>query len=688
MADTAHTGSVARFWIMSIGNKEKSPIPVLEIGRPSGDLPSGNTSNLSEVPEPRPAASRRVPIGAELAEDGSGTHFRIWAPDRESIEVVFENGHESLTLTAEAQGYYSGFAPDIAAGTRYKYRPDGGEPFPDPASRRQPHGVHGFSEVVDSFAFRWSDNGWSGVRLMGQVIYEMHLGTFTEKGTWQSAAEKLSYLRDTGITLIEVMPIAEFPGRFGWGYDGVQPYAPATIYGTPDDMRAFIDHAHALDIGVILDVVYNHLGPDGNYLSKYSRHYFTDAYKTDWGQAVNFDGEQSGPVREYFRENAAYWIREFHLDGLRLDATQALYDRSEPHIIAEIASAACRAAGGRSIVLIAENEPQDTKLLRPLADGGCGLDAMWNDDYHHTAMVALTGKADAYYTDYRGTPQEFVSALKYGYLYQGQWYRWQRKRRGTPTLGFPRAAMVNFIQNHDQVANSARGQRVSELTSPGVLKAVTALTLLAPGTPMLFQGQEFAASSPFLFFADHTPGLANKVRQGRIEFLEQWRSLKLPEMRRCFDDPSALGTFEKSKLDHSEVWTHSEIYALHRDLLRLRREDPVISRQGAEGIDGAVLSHACFLVRFFSPGYRLDRLLLVNLGTDLELTPAPEPLLAPPASMRWTEIWSSDNSLYGGSGTAPVDAGNSWKIPGLAAVLLGPVPLESAAADPLSMDSR
>lgn len=628
------------------------------------------------MPQARSNVTDFTLIGANSQSTSRGTHFRVWAPEREKVEVVLESGGAPIGLESEGNGYFSGMASQVASGANYKYSLDGGEAYPDPASRYQPAGPHGFSQVVDHHSFRWSDAKWPGVDLKRQVIYELHLGTFTEGGKWRSAAEKLGYLRDTGITLIEVMPVADFPGRFGWGYDGVQPFAPASIYGTPDDMRFFVDRAHAHGLGVILDVVYNHLGPDGNYFSKFSPFYFTDKYETDWGQAINFDGEHSGPVREFFRANAAYWVREFHLDGLRLDATQDIHDDSKPHILAEIARDARDAAGKRPIVLIGENEPQKNCLLKPLSEDGCGLDALWNDDYHHTANVALTGNADAYYTDYRGTPQEFVSALKYGYLYQGQWYRWQKKRRGTPVLRFPRPAMVTFIQNHDQVANSARGQRVHELSSPSAYKAVTAATLLAPGTPMLFQGQEFAASSRFLFFADHKPELAEQIKAGRIEFLSQWRSLGLSEMRRCFDDPASVATFEKSKLDHSEVQKHSEMYALHRDLLKLRREDPVVSQQGADGIDGAVLSPSCFLLRFFSPGFERDRLLLVNLGVDLELNPAPEPLLAPPERMQWETLWSSEAPEYGGCGTAPLDTEENWKIPGTAAVLLHPVPIE------------
>jgi maltooligosyltrehalose trehalohydrolase len=621
------------------------------------------------VSKPETAA---LPVGAEWLANRSSTHFRVWAPDRRQVDVVFEKGHNPVGLKPESGGYFSIDIPQVQPGTRYKFALDGKGPFPDPAARFQPEGPHGFSEVVDYRSFPWTDSAWAGCKMGAQVVYEMHLGTFTAGGTWRAAEAKLSYLRETGITLLEVMPVADFPGRFGWGYDGVQIYAPASIYGTPDDMRRFVDRAHALGLGVILDVVYNHIGPDGNYLPEYSSRYFSEKHKTDWGKAINYDGEGSAAVREFFRENAAYWIREFHLDGLRLDATQDIHDESRRHILAEMSQATRAAAGERSIVLIGENEPQNTCLLRPSYNGGYELDGLWNDDFHHTANVALTGKADAYYTDYHGTPQEFVSAMKYGFLYQGQQYRWQEKRRGTSTLGLARPAMVTFIQNHDQIANSARGQRLHELTSPGRLKAITALMLLGPGTPMLFQGQEFASSSRFLFFADHKPELARKVRSGRVEFLEQWRSLRLPEVRHCFADPSSEDTFLQCKLDFSEVDKRADIYALHRDLLRLRREDPVISKQGADGIDGAVLSASAFAMRFFSPDFRSDRLLIVNLGADLELYPSPEPLLGPPQGCEWASLWSTEDPNYGGCGTAPLDTEAGWRIPGEAAVLLYP----------------
>ena len=472
---------------------------------------------------------RRIPLGAEAAP--GGVHFRVWAPARQTVDVVLESSPASIIpLEREPTGHFSGLAADARAGSRYKLRLDGREAFPDPASRFQPEGPHSASEVIDPDEFRWTDQSWPGVRLAGQVIYEMHIGTFTREGTWAAAVKQLPALAETGITVLEVMPVAEFPGKFGWGYDGVDLFAPTHLYGRPDDFRQFVDTAHALGMGVILDVVYNHLGPDGNYLSEFSPLYFSRTITTDWGPAINYDSQGSEGAREFYIANASYWIDEFHLDGLRLDATQDIHDSSKDHILAAIVREARRKAAPRSVIMVGENEPQEVKLIRAPEQGGYGLDALWNDDFHHSAMVALTGKNEAYYTDYLGKPQEFISACKYGYLYQGQRYEWQKKRRGTPRLDLSPASSINFIQNHDQIANSARGLRCHALTDPGRLRATTALLLLMPGTPMLFQGQEFGASAPFLYFADHQQELAGQVHAGRIEFLSQFRSMASPDM--------------------------------------------------------------------------------------------------------------------------------------------------------------
>jgi maltooligosyltrehalose trehalohydrolase len=408
-------------------------------------------------------------------------------------------------------------------------------------------------------------------------------------------------------------------------------------------------------------------------MGEFSPDYFTDRHTCDWGAALNFDGPGSGPVREFFSENAAYWIDEFHLDGLRFDATQALHDDSDEHILCALTRRARAAAGRRTIFLVGENEPQHAHLAEPLERGGCGLDALWNDDFHHAAVVALTGLTAAYYSDYRGTAQEFVSAMKRGFLYQGQHYRWQKKRRGAPTIGVPPAAFVTFIQNHDQIANSARGHRRHALTSPGRYKAMTALMLLGPGTPMLFQGQEFAASAPFLYFADHKPELARLVRRGRTDFLRQFPALAAPEMQGRLPDPADPATFEQSKLDLSERERHAEAYALHRDLIALRREEAVFAAQRPGGVDGAVLAEQAFVLRYFD-GAADDRLLLVNLGRELSFDPAPEPLLAPPAGCRWTVRWSSEDPRYGGFGTPPVESDQGWRLPAESAIVLHPEP--------------
>lgn len=622
---------------------------------------------------------RRFPVGAEVLPSG-GVHFRVWAPRRRQVEVVLQPGpsdqrqrpFSAVKLEAEADGYFSGQVAEAASGSLYRYRLDGEkELYPDPASRFQPEGPHGPSQVIDPGRFRWTDGNWRGTPLQGQIIYEMHIGTFTRPGTWEAASHELPELASVGITVLEVMPVSEFPGRFGWGYDGVDFFAPTRLYGEPDDFRRFVDRAHAAGLGVILDVVYNHFGPDGNYLKQFAADYFTDRYKNEWSEAINFDGPNSGPVREFFLANAAYWIEEFHLDGLRLDATQQIFDNSPENILAAITRQVREAAHGRATLIVAENENQHARLVQPREQGGYEIDGVWNDDFHHSAMVALTGRSEAYYSDFLGNPQEFISTVKWGYLYQGQRYSWQKKRRGTPVLDQPPARFVTYIQNHDQIANSGRGLRCHLLTSPGRYKAMTALFLLAPGTPMLFQGQEFAASSPFLFFADHKPELAKLVRRGRTEFLSEFRSLALPETQACLSDPSDPRTFERCKLDFSERQSHAEIYALHRDLLRLRREDPAFRAQRPRGVDGAVLGPQTFVLRFFAEAGN-DRLLIINLGHDLHFDPAPEPLLAPPQDKRWHTLWSSEDVRYGGCGSAPLDTDENWRIPGEAAVVLEP----------------
>ncbi len=385
---------------------------------------------------------RRRAMGAEPLPQG-GTHFRVWAPGKDRVVVVLcdaqGRGSAEFALQREEAGYHASWVPEAKVNSLYGFQVDGKpQLLPDPASRFQPQGPTGPSQVIDPGQFPWSDTDWRGVGREGQVIYEMHFGTFTPEGTYAAAAEQLGVLADLGVTVIEVMPLADFPGRFGWGYDGVCLFAPTRLYGSPDDLRRFIDRAHGHGLGVILDVVYNHLGPEGQTLELFSDYYFSDQIATDWGKAMNFDGPEAAEVRRFYLANAAYWIEEFHFDGMRFDATQAIHDSSQEHILAALARQVRVSAGKRATLLVAENEPQHTRLVRAADQGGFGLDALWNDDFHHSAHVALTGHSEAYFTDYRGAPQEFISAIKYGYLYQGQWYAWQNKRRGRLLLIYRR----------------------------------------------------------------------------------------------------------------------------------------------------------------------------------------------------------------------------------------------------------
>src|SRR3569623_1365342 len=603
---------------------------------------------------------RRLPIGAEVMATG-GVHFRVWAPYCNQVEVVLEYGPAEkgegmrVPLEAEANGYFSGLVLPAKNGSLYRFRLcDGHALYPDPAPRFQPHGPHGPSLVIDPAVFAWADASWPGCGREGLVLYEMHIGTYTRDGTWTAAMRELPELANLGITLLEIMPVADFAGRYGWGYDGVGLFAPTRLYG----------------------------GPDGNYLRQFSPDYFSDRDPTEWGDAINFDGPNNGPVREFFLANAGYWIEEFHLDGLRLDATQNVYDTSGEHILSAITRTVRAAAKTRATFIVAENEPQQTRLVRPREQGGFGVDALWNDDFHHSAMVALTGRNEAYYTDYLGRPQELISAMKWGYLYQGQRYQWQNQRRGTPALDLPPARFISFIQNHDQVANSGRGERVHQLTSPGRYRAMTALLLLGPATPLLFQGQEFAASTPFLYFADHKGALASSVQKGRAQYLAQFPSLGAPESHARMPEPPHAEPFRRSLLDLRERHGHAESFALHCYLLRLRRSDHVFCAPRPRGGDGAVLGLEFVVLRFFSSrGHHEDRLLIVNLGVDLPLRPAPDPLLAPPEGHVWRLLWSSEDPRYGGQGTAPPELEGGWHIPGHAALVMQASPRGDAVQE-------
>jgi len=621
---------------------------------------------------------RRYPIGAELIGPDQA-HFRVWAPKAQRVDLILEgsaaktSGQTFQGLEAEENGYFFG-AVKAGAGDRYRFRVNKNF-YPDPASRFQPDGPHGSSCIVDPTRFQWNDSQWPGVPaagLKGQVIYEMHVGTFTKEGTWPAASQQLEELARIGITVIEMMPVADFPGKFGWGYDGVDLFAPSHLYGTPDDLRAFVDRAHSLGLGVILDVVYNHFGPDGNYLSAFSDDYLIRGNENEWGDSINFDDRNSGPVREFFITNGRYWVEEFHFDGFRFDALHAIRDRSTEYIISEVGRAARKAAGARSILLIAENDLQEAKMVRPRTEGGDDLDGMWNDDFHHSAVVALTGRKQAYFCDYRATPQEFISAAKYGFLYQGQALSWQKALRGSSAFDIPPEAFVCFIENHDQIANTGPGERVRLQTSPARYRAMTALLLLGPWTPLLFQGEEFGASSPFMFFADiGDASVRDAIRKGRAEWLAPFLSLPEQEALTTLPTPDDPEVFVRCKLDFSEREKNRQLYDMHTDLLKLRREDPRFRQQIPGGIDGAVLGTTSFVLRYFSKTND-DRLLLVNFGERQVLHPASEPLLAPPLGCTWETLWTSESSRYGGAGSPITASPEQWMLPGEATVALRP----------------
>ena len=621
---------------------------------------------------------RRYPIGAELIGPDQA-HFRVWAPKAQRVDLVLKGSAAKTTgqtfqgLEAEEGGYFSGIAK-AGAGARYRFCVNN-KFYPDPASRFQPDGPHGSSCIVDPARFQWSDSQWPGpaaAGLKGQVIYEMHIGTFTKEGTWRAGSQQLEELARIGITVIEMMPVADFPGKFGWGYDGVDLFAPSHLYGTPDDLRAFIDRAHSLGLGVILDVVYNHFGPDGNYLGAFSDDYLIRGNENEWGDSINFDDRNSGPVREFFITNGRYWIEEFHFDGFRFDALHAIRDQSTEYIIGEVGRATRKAAGARSILLIAENDRQEARMVRPRSEGGDDLDGMWNDDFHHSAVVALTRRKEAYFGDYQGAPQEFISAAKYGFLYQGQTLSWRKALRGSSTFGISPKAFVCFIENHDQIANTGAGERVRLQTSPARYRAMTALLLLGPWTPLLFQGEEFGASSPFMFFADiGDASVRDAIRKGRAEWLAPFLSLAEPEALTTLPAPDDPEVFARCKLDFSEREKNRQVYDLHIDLLKLRREDSRFRQQMSGRVDGAVLGTTSFVLRYFAKADD-DRLLLVNFGERQVLHPASEPLLAPPLGCTWETLWTSESSRYGGADSPLTATPKRWILPGEATVALRP----------------
>jgi maltooligosyltrehalose trehalohydrolase len=606
-----------------------------------------------------------VPTLGAIVSDGLVT-FRAWAPAQKRVSVVIENQRE-VPLSKDDEGYFSAVVPEGAADQRYWYRLAEGL-RPDPASRFQPDGPLGPSVVVDPRSYQWRDDKWWGAPVPHEhVIYEMHIGSFTPEGTWHAAERHLPELADLGITTLEVMPIAEFSGRFGWGYDGVNLFAPFHLYGTPDDVRRFVDAAHTAGLAVILDVVYNHFGPVGNFLRDFAPAFF--GKPGEWGDTINYDGKDAAQVRAFVIENAAYWISEFHFDGLRFDATHGIHDESPEHVVSEMCRAARAAAGARRVFLVGESESQDTRLLREGGPYSDGLDALWNEDWHHAAFVALTGRREAYFTDYEGSASEFVSMARHGTLYQGQWYSWQRQPRGGYALGLPGASFVCFLENHDQVANTGLGLRLYQHVDHARWRALTTLLLVGPQLPLLFQGQEFASQQPFTYFADHEGDLAEAVREGRLQFLSQFPALAEPEMQMLIARPNDSAAYQACKLqrnasDTRRTWT----IKLHRDLLKLRRSDPVLARLGTRdvAVESAAPTNGLVLIRYISQAGH--RLLIVNLSHDV-LSSMNDALFAPPPTHRWQPMWTSEHPDYGGGVPGFVETGR-WPIRGGSATIL------------------
>jgi maltooligosyltrehalose trehalohydrolase len=461
----------------------------------------------------------------------------------------------------------------VGAGTRYFYRLPDGSRRPDPASRFQPEGVHGPSEVVDPGAFAWTDAAWRGLQPRDLVIYELHTGTFSPSGDFRGVRERLGRLKDLGVTAVELMPVADFPGRRNWGYDGVDLFAPARCYGRPDDLRALVDAAHGLGLAVLLDVVYNHLGPDGAYLSAFSPYYFTDRHQSPWGAGVDLDGPRSREVREFFIANALHWLREYHMDGLRFDAAHALEDGSPEHLLKELAARVRAGLPDRRVHLIAEDNRNLAGIVRPAAEGGWGLDGVWSDDSHHVARRLLAGDREGYYEDFQGTAEELAEAVRDGWLYKGRHAPHFGGPRGTDPAGIPPWKFVCCIQNHDQIGNRAFGERLNHQLEPAAFRAAAALSLLSPQTPLLFMGQEWGASTPFLYFTDHNPELGRLVTEGRRKEFQAFSAFRDPEARSRIPDPQDEATFARCVLrwDESSRPGHREVLALHRALLGWRR---------------------------------------------------------------------------------------------------------------------
>lgn len=517
-----------------------------------------------------------MPFGA--AVESGGVRFRLWAPDAAKVELLLAEGEgeRCLAMAATGEGWHELMTAEARAGSRYRYRIDGGLAVPDPASRFQPDDVHGASEVIDPADFDWKDGGWRGRPWEETVFYELHVGAFTERGDFAAVADKLDYLARLGVTAIELMPVADFPGRRNWGYDGTLLFAPDASYGRPEDLKRLVQEAHRRGLMIFLDVVYNHFGPEGNYLHSYAEPFFTDRHRTPWGNANNFDGPESRMVRDFFIHNAMYWLEEYRFDGLRLDAVHAIMDDGDKHFLEELAERVRQAIPDRQVHLVLENDDNAARFLERGPDGRPHwYEAQWNDDLHHVCHVLATDESGGYYGDYAGDPMRLLGrALTEGFAYQGEPSAYRGGAgRGSPSKHLPPPAFVSFLQNHDQVGNRALGERLNVTASPEAARALTALLLLAPQVPLLFMGQEWGAEQPFLYFCDFHDELAEAVREGRRREFDSFPQFRHPKARENIPDPNAEATFLSSRLDWADLGVdpHRGWHDLTHDLLYLRR---------------------------------------------------------------------------------------------------------------------
>lgn len=605
-------------------------------------------------------------LGAHVVD--GGVEFAVWAPNASVVEVQIDGARHALS--PGAAGVHSGNVDGTGAGTRYQFVLDGGMPLPDPRSRFQPDGVHGPSEVIDPSTFAWdaADDGWPGLTMDNLVVYELHVGAFTPEGTFASLIAELPELARLGVTAIELMPVNEFPGKHNWGYDGVDWFAPSRAYGRPDDLRRLVQAAHAAGLGVLLDVVYNHFGPDGNYLRQFSDDYFTDRHRTPWGEGINYDGPNSSVVRDLVLDNVRMWIEEYRIDGFRFDASDTIRDESPVHIKAAI-TAAARAAARKPIVLIAEESSNDVGIFHPAQQGGAGMTGVWADDFHHEIRVLLTNARENYYANYEGSLAGIARTINEGFLYQGEPRPADGKPRGTKVTDEPAHAFVFAIQNHDQVGNRPFGERLHHDVEAGRYRVASALLLLAPETPLLFMGQEFAASTPFLFFTDHHEELGRLVTEGRRREFSGFRAFHDEAARDQIPDPQAESTFTASRLDlrERELPGHAGVYALYRELLRLRREDPVLLVRDRTRTNASVAGAHCLLLhRWSSDGHRL---LVANFGSAITVDLTRSPSIAALTAQPWDTLLSTDHPGLGGIGRQASLASSTLTVPARTATL-------------------